>query len=184
MEGNRGVRGQRHVPKDARKRAGRVHGARGVARGGFAGERGLTDPASPVEKTAGSTPRMAGRNDAHGVDDDAATRRRWGKMSTHVGRHVSCLATYSACERRSRKRPARRRLRAFGFFRVSTAFFSSEFLLFPRVESHRPTRKTVHGYGNQSSIHVQIAARTNELCFRRGLHRRVTPTGHLQWVPI
>ena len=36
-------------------------------------------------------------------------RRRRGRdmRSTHVGRHVSCLATYSACERRSRKRAPR-----------------------------------------------------------------------------
>ena len=74
-------------------------------------------------------------------------------MSTHVGRHVSCLATYSACERRSRKRPARRPAPGFWFcFRVSTATLPiSECFTFYRLECHRPTRKrsTAMGISHQ-----------------------------------
>ena len=130
---------------------------------------------------------MAGRNDAHGVGDDAATRRRWGKMSTHVGRHVSCLATYSACERRSRRDPLVARLRAFGLGSRPPLFFPfSEFHVFTESNPIDPhgiySSNGPNTHGQQSSIHAQMntarpstnsSRRTRSTC---ASHRRGTFT--------
>ena len=179
MEGNRGVRGQRRVPRDARKRAGRVHGARGVARGGFAGERGLTDPASPVEKTAGSTlgwPAETARTASATTPRRDGDGARW--VLTWVGMFPVLLPTprvRGAAERD----PLVARLRAFGF-RVSTATFFSNLRIsrFHRVESHRPTRNLLvkrpkNLWATVINPRANEAAR-NELLATDSLHLRHT----------